>query len=383
MTEPQHAPRFVRDGATWILYLTLGYYAFFLNVLGPLVPFVRAERGLSYTVGSLHFSAFAVGMIIAGLTADRVVRALGRPRTLLIGGAGLVAGAALLLVGRDAVLTIGGALVMGTLGSLLLAVIPAALADQHGAARALALSEANTVAALCSLLGPLLVGIAAQTNVGWRAAPIATMLLWGLLAPMTTRVTVARAVPISAAAGDPAGRLPQRYWRFWSALVLVIAVEFSVAFWSTEYLARKFAVAPGVAATLATTFLAAIFVGRFVAGGLLRRSGPAQLLPAALALTLLGFLAYWLAPTLWLSVAGLFVCGLGLANLYPFVLTLAVDAAGTRSSAASARASLASGTAVLSAPLLLAALADQISLGSAYGVVVLLLVGAFVLVRIR
>lgn len=50
---------FRRDRLTWLLYLLLAFYGYSLNLPGPITPFLRRELGLSYTVSSLHFSAFA------------------------------------------------------------------------------------------------------------------------------------------------------------------------------------------------------------------------------------------------------------------------------------------------------------------------------------
>ncbi|MCA9880800.1 MAG: hypothetical protein KC442_23545, partial [Thermomicrobiales bacterium] len=72
------AATFVRDQRTWAAYLLLGVLAYMETVLGPVMPFLREELGISYAVASLHFSAIAVGAIIAGLLGDRVVRRVGR-----------------------------------------------------------------------------------------------------------------------------------------------------------------------------------------------------------------------------------------------------------------------------------------------------------------
>ena len=55
---------FHRDRFTWLAYLLLALYGYFINILGPLTPFLKDELGLSYTVSSLHFTAFAAGMLL-------------------------------------------------------------------------------------------------------------------------------------------------------------------------------------------------------------------------------------------------------------------------------------------------------------------------------
>ena len=41
---------FTRDRFTWLAYLALAYFAYVQATLGPLMPFLRDELGMSYTV---------------------------------------------------------------------------------------------------------------------------------------------------------------------------------------------------------------------------------------------------------------------------------------------------------------------------------------------
>ncbi len=74
-------------------------------------------------------------------------------------------------------------------------------------------------------------------------------------------------------------------------------------------------------------------------------------------------------------MAGLFITGLGVANFYPLILSLAIGAANGDTTQAGARATLASGTAILILPMALGSLADSTDIHQAYGIVVILLVG--------
>jgi hypothetical protein len=42
-------------------------YTFFLALIGPLLPHLRAELDLGYAARALHTSAFAAGVIVSGL----------------------------------------------------------------------------------------------------------------------------------------------------------------------------------------------------------------------------------------------------------------------------------------------------------------------------
>src|SRR5687768_1472233 len=159
-----------RDHFTWLAYLSLAFYAYFLNVLGPITPFLKEELRLSYTVSSFHFTAFAVGILLIGLGGHLLVQRIGRWRSLWIGVIGMSLSALLLLTGRSPIITIGASFLMGLVGSLILAIVPAALSDGHGELRAVALSEANMLSSVVATTAPLMVGWFAHFTGGWRLA---------------------------------------------------------------------------------------------------------------------------------------------------------------------------------------------------------------------
>ncbi|HMB24565.1 MAG TPA: hypothetical protein VKP08_17095, partial [Anaerolineales bacterium] len=73
------------------------------------------------------------------------------------------------------------------------------------------------------------------------------------------------------------------------------------------------------------------------------------------------------------------IAGLGVASLYPLLLSLAIGAADGNTVQAGARATLASGTAILALPLILGRLADAVGIRAAYSVVIVLLIGVFLI----
>jgi MFS family permease len=75
---------------------------------------------------------------------------------------------------------------------------------------------------------------------------------------------------------------------------------------------------------------------------------------------------FWLAGQPVLAIAGLFVCGLGVANLYPLSLALTLAAAPGNGDTANARIQLLGGALVVAAPYLLGSLADHVGLHIAF-----------------
>jgi MFS family permease len=373
---PSPAP-FVRDRFTLLAYFMLGYFAYTQAALGPAVPFLRAELDLSYTVAGLHFSALAIGMILAGLTAAEATVRWGRGTLFWGGGAGMLAGALLLIAGRSALATVGAAFIMGLLGTYLLASIPAMLSDRHGSRRATALTESNTFASAATILPPLLIGLGSQTGLGWGLAFVLAGIAWVVATVFNARVALP-AAPEDNLPGQKAGRrpLPRDFWVLWVMVVVVVAVEWSMVAWGTDFLTSVVGLEPALASGLASAYFVAMLIGRFTGSRLTLRLDSQALLPAALGLAGTGFVIFWLAPIPALNVLGLFITGLGIANLFPLTLVLATSAAADQADQASARITLAAGIAILAAPQVLGAFADAVGLRGALSLVAILMAGA-------
>ena len=136
------------------------------------------------------------------------------------------------------------------------------------------------------------------------------------------------------------------------------------------------------AARAVSLFLAAMIVGRVLGSRLVQRFSTRAVVMVSITIAGVGFLLFWRAQILWIGLTGLFVTGLGIANLYPLILSLAINAAGENTVQAGARATLASGTAILALPLLLGRFADAVGIRPAYGIVVVLLISIFIIIQL-
>jgi fucose permease len=371
---------FHRNLFTWLAYLMLALYAYFINILGPITPFLKDELRLSYTVSSLHYTAFAVGILLVGFGGHAVIQRIGRWRALWLAAFGMSVCAVLLLLGRTAPLTIGASFGMGLIGSLILIIVPSALSDQHGESRAVALTEANVIASVLSTAAPLMVGWTAPLPGGWRLA-----LGIAALAPFLMVLGFGRAKPPQAASPQVESAsvrkaLPALFWVYWVTIVLAVSVEFCIVSWSADYIEKSLHLPRVNAAQAVSLFLAAMIVGRMAASRLVQRFSVRSVVIASILVASLGFGMFWLTGAALPGLVGLFVTGLGVAGLYPLLLSLALGVAENNTTQASARATLASGTAILVLPLALGRLADLAGIQSAYGIVGLLLVSVFLIV---
>ena len=364
---------FVRGRTTLLTYGMAMAFGFTVAALGPAMPLLREELGISRTVGGLHFSALAAGSVLAGFAAERLVRSWGRRRVFWLGGAGLAAGGLIIGTGWHPAATIGGAFVAGGFGAAMLAVSSATLSDLHPAHHEVAITELNTASSAGSVVPALLIGILVLVGVGWRPAfvvPLAIVLALALRGRVET-------FPRPSHPGSTVRRrLPTAYWFTWAAFVPAVSAEWAVGAWGAGYLVDVTASTEESAALLMTTFFGAMLVGRFLGSLVTRRVGALPLLVGAASVGLGGVALFSSTSTVLPVVAGLFVAGLGISMLFPMLLSLAIDRARDRTDVAAARVFIAAGGAVFVAPLTLGAIADRTDIRSAFAVVP----GLFVLV---
>lgn len=365
---------FRRDRLTWVAYVMLAWFAYLQAAPGLVIVHLRDELDLSYSAGGLHVAAFAAGSMVAGVAAARLERAVGR-RSLFWSAALLMgAGAVGLTAGRVAAVTVGSVLVMGVGGGLLLVTIQAALADRHGALRAVALTEANVAASVAYVVLIGVLSLAAAVDAGWRAALLVSLVV-PALAWWRSRPLAIDAQPPSRAAQ---GRLPGVFWIAATMLFCMVAAEWCVTAWGASFVEDAAGVSTDAAVALMGGYFGGVVVGRTLGSGLARRFDPARLLALALAVTAAGFAVLWPSTGPGQALVGLTLLGLGLGNLFPLGLSVAVGLAPEQSALASGRAVLMTSFAVLLAPLTVGTLADATSLTAAFGVLPVVLAPAVV-----
>ena len=209
--------------------------------------------------------------------------------------------------GRTPPVTIGASFLLGLVGSLILAIVPSALSDQHGELRAVALSEGNVIASLVAVAAPLLVGWFAHAAGGWRLA-------LGLVAvaPILLYLGFGKAASSMAASTQPnlartRQSLPLRYWAFWAAIVLAVSVEFCMISWSADYLRNVLRMSTADSAQAVSLFFAGMVLGRLAGSRLVQRFSTLHVVVASILIASIGFLVFWRAGIAALGLAGLFV----------------------------------------------------------------------------
>ncbi|QEU96200.1 MFS transporter [Streptomyces kanamyceticus] len=369
-------------------YGGLALYAYVLYVQGPLLPLLREETHLSYAAMSAHSTLFAAGGIVTNLLYARVSARLGGRRLFWAAAGSLAVSALLLALGAWAgvAYTLAASLAMGVTGATLQTATASALSDHHGPHRERALVEANAGASATALLAPLAVGAFQASGPGWRAALVVPLLAGAVLYVACRRVPFG-AAPRRGGPGAPgktarakAPPLPARFRLLCTLLGTVVGLEFCVVFYGAPQLSSGVGLSSDSAATAMSLFAAGALAGRLVGSSVARPGRARPLVVAALAVTGAGFLPLWTATAAPVALVALFVTGFGVANLFPLVLSLAIEVAPDQSDRITARVYLTTSTAIMCAPLLLGALSDRVGVRPAFGVTALLIAVAALLV---
>jgi len=367
-----------RLNATWTDFSYLAIWGYLLYGVGTATPYIRADLGLTGFEAGLHASALAVGVLAAGLTADSVAQKIGANRLLDIAVVDLIFAVVLIAAAPALPISLAGALLIGLGGASLGTPINVSLGRSGGAEGRKLMAQANAWAMVTAAAAPLAIGIAAAQLHAWRIGLLLPIAAFVVVAALRTRQAEAPAQP-----RGPKASLPGSYWFVWAFIVIGVAIEFSFVYWGSTVVGRKTGISSADATILASLFIVGMFIGRAAIGaGLGAGRGIRVLMAAGLGLICIGGSLIWLSSNQALSGLGLLVGGLGTAGMWPLGVTLALqDAPGAQLQAA-ARATLASGVAVLFAPSALGLIGDSIGVVSAWPAILVMAVTGLVLLAV-
>jgi len=366
----------VRDRLTWMVYLQLATFGYFLYAFTPSITLLRDEERTSKAISALHGTGFAVGAIAVGLLAPRLVGRFGRGRMMWAALATMCVGIGIFVSCEIVAITILGSIVAGFGGTMVVNISSAALTSHHaGTAGGTAVTEANGLGSGLGIVAPLLVGGSVAIGLTWRPGVLVAVAISVVLAVVFGRSVPGHALGDAARAQRLGGRLPREYWRAAGVLVKTTAIEFSMTIWSSDVLRYHGGLSKGVAALGVTAIVAGMTTGRLTTQRLtLGRSADALLL-TVFGITLMGFALFWLSTIAVVAFAGLFVTGLGLSLHFPLAITRAIGFSDGHADLATSYGSLGTGLAIAVAPFGLGALADHVGSHTA-----MLLVPLFVVI---
>lgn len=385
-SSPDTGRRPVLDRITWISYVQLSLFAFFLYGFGATQALLRDEQGTTRTIASLHATVFALANVVMGLLISRLIARWGRGRVIRFAIFVMSFGILVYTAPFGLAASLIGTAVVASGGVAMIATINAFILDYQGPAGPAALTQANALAALFGFVVPLIIGITTALAVGWRAG--LWVLIVVLLASEIVRTRNEKSRKVIQAEFPTEKHLvrtekvhmPRPFWWSLAVVGLLLATEFTLTLWSADLLRERAGLGAAAAAASLAAVTGGMFLGRLYGSRLAQTWNIDRLLTASILISLAGFAVAWLSTMTWVILVSLFVVGLGISVQWPIGVSRAVASSGGRIDKASGLTSVAAGAASGVAPFILGALSDTIGFHSAFLIVPALLVTALILI---
>jgi fucose permease len=297
-------------------------YGAFLNsgmmsiLQGSLLPYLREEHGLSYAQSGLMLSAHQIGNLAAVLLAGALPYWIGRKKSALLLGPGIVAGLALAaLTGNPVLLVAAYALTgisRGTMSNVCNSTVSMTVGNRAAGSNLLHASFA-----VGALLAPLLLLLGERFSPGWRAAPYAVA-----ASALVVFVLLGR----SRLSGEPVARektgaltflRSASFWLNTGVLFFYLCAEASIVGWFVLYFTDTGLLTPEMAGITPSLLWLMILAGRLLCAALSAKLNR-HILSLILGLLFAGFFgALLLAETSAAAFACLLGIGLSMGGIYP------------------------------------------------------------------
>lgn len=362
--------------ACYVAYAAVGW---FLSGLGAALPDLEEQLGERASVYPL---LPGIVLLVWGVWFVRRHRAAGpvTPHTSVIvsGSVGLVAGIVVMGITRWPPVSAIGAVGAAIAATALIRLLPAMLARQRPDDTERVMVRANAWSSLGSITAPLAIGSTIAVGLGWLPGAAVPVAVAAVVVAVMARPDAAVATDDAAPPSDDEPVPPlARWWREWLVLTLCIVVEFCFAYFAATFLHDELGLSTAAAAAGGAAWGVGMAVGRFVVSVV---TPPRSVLPSV-AMIAIGFVLLWATDHGALAIAGIGVAGLGASPLYPTRATALLARFTASPDQGSARGSIASGTALVVAPALMAGLRAVSDVRTAYLVVPVFLVALALLAR--
>jgi hypothetical protein len=360
-------------------YVAFAALGWFLNGFGSILPDLEDDIGSRASLYPLLPGAVLLVSGIIVVRRHRTAEPRARYERGVAAGSIALAGAVVVMgVTRWQLVSLLGALAAAISAAFLIRLLPAVLATIRAADTERAMMRSNAYSSVAAIVAPLSIGASIALRGGW---------LPGMVIPLAIAagVVVLTAHPSPADGARPhheehdAGAVPPlaTWWREWAVLTMSIVVEFCFVYFAATYLHDELGLSTAASAAGAAAWGIGMSLGRFAVS---TWPPPRTVLPSVVVIAI-GFVLLWCVSVPAVAIAGIGIAGVGASPLYPSRMTALLDRFPLSPEQGSARGSLASGVALVSAPALMAGLRGLSDVRTAYLAVPVLLAVLAVVAR--
>lgn len=291
-----------------------------IGLLGPSVPAIIADLGISYSQAGLFFTLLSLGSVfgtsVGAMASDYVNR-----KAIYAGFAGVFAVGLVSMGFVPGYIAICIVIFLFSLfGSPIGAIGQSAMLDMFPEKRGQYLSIQTFFAALGSFVAPLIVALNVILRLNWRWSFIETA---GLVCICLFAMLFVK-IPNSAANTD---RVPiKTIIRNPNIIIAAILIFFSVAldlgfsYWLAEYFKTELQVSLRLSSAIVSIYLIGVIAGRLSASRLIRHFPSKNVMGAGLGLGFVSLIVFIFVPVVPIKVVFACLYGLGIAPVFPLVM---------------------------------------------------------------
>ena len=292
-----------------------------IGLLGPSIPGIIMDFGISYIKAGLFFTMLSLGSLIGtplgGFASDYL------NRKILFSCIALVLSAGLVCVGLapSYSLSLLFIFLMSLAGSPAGAVGQSIMLDMFPEKRERFLALQTLFAALGSFIAPLLVAMNYSVELSWRWAFIETA---GIAILFLAAILL---VPIPAARVKQPDRkklssiLSNRGLLISAVLIFFyMALDIGFSYWLAEYFKSELQASMKIASAGVSIFLAGLIAGRLITSRLLRVLKSTRIMQYGLVLALISLTLFLIVPFNSVKVASILLYGLGISPVFPLLM---------------------------------------------------------------
>ncbi|NQU55233.1 MAG: MFS transporter [Bacteroidetes bacterium] len=301
----------------------------FLDIVGVSTGYIKNDFGLEDKVAqflpSMALIWFFLFSVPAGLLIERYGKKILVNIGMLLTGVSMVVPfvhySYTIMLGAFILLGIGNTIVQVAANPLLHDVVAKAKYSSY-------MSLSQFIKAICSLLGPVIATFMAMQFGNWKlvfavyAAISFLTILWLYLTPISEAKLEQKPATFKSSFSLLGNR---------SILLLVIGIfmivgtEVGMNSNIANYLQNRFHLSLDNASLGISIFFTAEMIGRFIGAVLLRFIKTKYFFRISTILATAGLILLLLAPGVWMARIAIFVIGLGAANIFPLIFSIAVE----------------------------------------------------------
>ncbi|MBU1050907.1 MFS transporter [Candidatus Bipolaricaulota bacterium] len=359
-----------------------------IGLLGPSVPAIVHDLGISYTQAGFLFTLLSLGSLFGSSLGAIASDYMNRKR-ILAAFCGLFAGGLISMGFVPGYVALGVTVfIVSLFGSPIGAIGQSVMLDMFHEQRPRLMSVQTLFAAVGSFIAPLLVSLNISGGIPWRGPFLETagLVLLLMVIVLMTNIPNSSAdrrtrVPLTSIMRNPSIIIA-------SALVfLTVAVDLGFSYWLAEYFNTELGVSMGLASATVSLYLVGVIAGRLATSRLVKWMPTKRILVAGLLVASLSLVGFLFIQSVGAKAALTCVYGLGVAPVFPLLVAKASEEYPQQSGAVTGLLFGCMSLGGMVFPLLLGVLASAFGIRQSYflslSVLVLILLVILVWIRTR